>query len=350
MPERRAQTSAKTGGPRSPTRTAGLLLLAVCLAIAFPAAAWAQDKPLQKRLSGGYLAVQVGQGQTLASLAEAHLGGADHAWRIAEFNGVSSVSPGDTVVIPLREENPGGVRPGRYQTVPVLSYHKFSEQPADGKTTVSRAQFERQMQHLADNGYTVVTLDALLDFMAYERPLPSKAVAITIDDGWRSTYEIAYPVLKRHGFPATLFVYTGLIAEQGGKLAMTWEQIRELADNGIDVQCQSRSHRNFAKPRDNENFESYFRAIDAELTETARVLKEKVGADCRFLSYPYGQTNPLVIAVAKQHDLRGAFTLRREASPFFADPYRIGRAMIFNDFDLEDFKENLVVSSSEALQ
>ena len=57
------------------------------------------------------------------------------------------------------------------------------------------------MEYLAQNGYHVLPLARLEDFLAGKTPLPRKSVVITIDDGYRSTYEIAYPILKKYGFP-----------------------------------------------------------------------------------------------------------------------------------------------------
>ena len=55
-------------------------------------------------------------------------------------------------------------------------------------------------------------------------------MAITIDDGYRSTYEIAYPVLRKHGFPATVFLYTDFV---GAADALTWPQMKEMAASGL---------------------------------------------------------------------------------------------------------------------
>ena len=67
-------------------------------------------------------------------------------------------------------------------------------------------------------------------------------MVITIDDGYRSTYEVAFPVLKRHSFPATVFLYSDFV---GAGDALTWAQMKEMTQSGlIDIQPHSKSHAN----------------------------------------------------------------------------------------------------------
>jgi hypothetical protein len=190
-----------------------------------------------------FAAVVVQPGDTLASLAAAWLRDPGRAWEIAEYNGVPSAEPGQELAIPLRPYRRGGLTAERYQTVPVLVYHQIAEKSTN-RMTVSRESFEAQMRLLKEQGYRVVTLDQLLEFLEFRGQLPEKAVAITIDDGWRSMYDIAFPILKKYGYPATLFVYTKLVT--GGAKALSWDQIREMAAQGLDVQCHTLTHRNLA--------------------------------------------------------------------------------------------------------
>jgi len=83
------------------------------------------------------------------------------------------------------------------QQVRVLTYHLIED----------AAAFEKQMEFLSA-GYRVVGMPDLLDACLRNKPLPPKAVLITFDDAYRNFAECAWPILKRHGFPATLFVPT----------------------------------------------------------------------------------------------------------------------------------------------
>lgn len=90
----------------------------------------------------------------------------------------------------------------------ILTYHRFGEL-RDGVKTSARA-FARQLDYLASH-YRVVSLSALADLMRSGRELPPRVAALTIDDGYLDAYEIAFPILRRYGVPATIFLVTGFV-------------------------------------------------------------------------------------------------------------------------------------------
>ncbi len=286
-------------------------------------------------------------GETLASLAGTWLQDPGRSWEIAEYNDIAAAVPGQEIVIPLRPFRRGGLTPERYQTVPVLVYHQFAEKSTN-KMVVSREAFEAQMRLLRDNGYRVVSLEQLLAFLEFRGQLPEKAVVITIDDGWRSAYEIAFPILKRYGYPASLFVYTQLIA--GGAKTLSWDQLREMAAQGITVECHTATHRNLVQQQSLESPDQYFAAVQREIVDAARTIEQRIGRRPTVLAYPYGETNGLAIALLRRHGFRAAFTVVREPNPFFLSNFRLNRSMVYGDFDLARFERNLGFSDRKALQ
>jgi peptidoglycan/xylan/chitin deacetylase (PgdA/CDA1 family) len=294
-----------------------------------------------------FVALVVQPGDTLESLAARWLQDPARAWEIADYNGVTAAVPGQELAVPLRPWRRGGLTPERYQTVPVLVYHQFAEKSTN-RMTVSREAFEAQMALLRDKGYRVVTLEQLAAFAEFRGQLPEKAVVITIDDGWRSTYDIAFPILRKFGYPATLFVYTQLIT--GGAKTLSWDQLREMAGQGLDVECHTVSHRNLALPLDKESADQYYASVAREIADATRTIEQKVGRRPAFLAYPYGDTNGLAIALLRKNGYRAALTVEREPNPFFAPSFRLGRSMIFGDFDLARFEKNLASSDRRALR
>lgn len=212
---------------------------------------------------------------------------------------------------------------------------------------VKKETFEQQMRYLKENHYSVITLNEFFDFLEFRRQIPKKSVVITFDDGWQGVYSIAYPILKKYGFPATLFVYTDLI--NGNRKTLSWTEVAELDKAGVDVQCHTKTHRNLIKIQDQESLEMYVSDIKNEISQSSRIIREKLNKDVKYLAYPYGDTNNLVIAFLKQAGYRGAFTVKRQANPFFTDHFTLNRSMIYGDFGLNDFKRNLTLYSSEAL-
>jgi peptidoglycan/xylan/chitin deacetylase (PgdA/CDA1 family) len=123
-----------------------------------------------------------------------------------------------------------------------------------------------------------------------------------------------------------------------------------MAAQGLDVQCHTVSHRNLAEERDGEGAEHYFAAIVRELADSARTIEQKIGRRPTVLAYPYGDTNGLAIMLLKRQGYRAAMTVEREPNPFFVSPYRLGRAMIYGDYDLGRFERNLVTTERRALR
>ena len=303
---------------------------------------------LEARVFPDFVAVIAQQGNTFTSLAAKYLNDSSMDWFIAEYNGLSALNPGQALIIPLKSYEKGGLTLKGYQIVPVLSYHNFSPDRSTDRMTVTQAAFEEQMKFLKEKGYRVITLNQFLDFLNFKGQIPKKSVVITIDDGWRSAYDIALPILKKYGYPATLFVYTDLIL--GGQKTLSWELVQKMARSGLDMQGHSKTHRDLTLMNQKESFKEYFEAIEGELSKSAGTIKAKAGKDIKYLAYPNGETNHLVIELVQKEGYLGAFTAKRGGNPFFIHNYRINRSMIYGDFDLNQFEKNLAVFSDEALR
>jgi len=279
-------------------------------------------------------------------LASEYLHDPSKRWVILKFNGIDTVIPGQKLIVPLKPFQWGGLADNGFQTVPILSYHRFSRKRS-GRMIVTEKNFEAQMKFLNENGYHVITMDQLFDFLEFKSQIPEKSVVLTIDDGWLSFKDIALPILKKYNFPATLFIYTDFI---GKKKAMSWEQLKMLASNGVDIQCHTQSHRNLAIIKKNESLADYLKSLELEIVHVKEIIKNKLDQDCRYLAYPYGATNQFVIKILKKHGYRGAFSVIRKENPFFVNPYIINRSMIYGNYDIEKFKSNLVVFKEMALK
>lgn len=284
-----------------------------------------------------YAIVSVAPGDDLPALAQRYLNDPTQAWRIAEFNGIDRVRAGDVVVVPLRVHNVLGVVATGYQTIPILCYHRFG--PKSSKLTVTKAAFEAQMEYLAQNGYYVLPLAHIRGFLDGKVPLPKKTVAITIDDGYRSTYEIAFPVLKQFGFPATVFLYSDFV---GAADAMTWQQMKAMVSSGlIEVQPHSKTHANLTQRAADENEARYRERIRREVDVPIAAIRERLEVQVDTYAYPYGDVNEIVAAELQRAGVPLGFTVTPGGNGFFADPYMLRRTMIFGNEDLDAFKAKL---------
>ena len=96
----------------------------------------------------------------------------------------------------------------------------FGLQPCDDKgrrpaTESTPEAFEAQMQELKDKKIAVISMQDFLAWKRGEKAIPSRCAIITIDDGWKTGYDVAWPILKKFNYPFTLFIYTEGI--RGGK-------------------------------------------------------------------------------------------------------------------------------------
>ena len=290
--------------------------------------------------------VIAGPGETMTVLAERYLDDRSKGWWIAEFNGFEELRVGQTVVIPLRAHNAIGVTAAGYQTIPILCYHRFG--PKGSKLNVTAAAFEAQMEFLARSGYTVIPLARLARFLDGKEPLPRKSVAISIDDGYRSTYEVAYPILKKFAFPATVFLYTDFV---GAGDALTWAQMKEMTGSGlVEIQPHSKTHANLTLRMGDENEARYRERLRREIDAPVAVIQERVGSRSFTYAYPYGDVNEAAIELLRRQDVRLGVTVTPGGNAFFAYPFLLRRSMVFGNEDLNAFKAKLVNFTPMALR
>ena len=226
----------------------------------------------------------------------------------------------------------------------ILCYH-IVESPQDPRMEVSREVFRQQMRYLAMTGYTVIPLRDLFEYASGKRAsLPKNAVVITIDDGWRSTYTEVFPEMKRRGFPFTVFIYPKIIGQT--PYAMTWKQIKELADAGVDVQSHTFSHPFLSRHRHAEFSDSEYAAwLERELKESKRILEKETGRQIDFLAYPYGDYDHHVRDSVARAGYEAALTCEYGRVRRGSDPMRMKRVAIEKSMDFAMFRHLLGAGS-----
>jgi len=147
--------------------------------------------------------------------------------------------------------------------------------------------FQKQMAYLYAKRMKTLTIDEL--FLKESSSQREGAVCLTFDDGWRGNYLHAYPVLQEYGLKATFFIATDLI---GKPFYMTWEDIREMAASGMSIQSHTVTHRPLAHLGGER--------VLFELSESKRVIEERLGQQVRHLSLPHGSKNGTTWPIAKE--------------------------------------------------
>lgn len=194
--------------------------------------------------------------------------------------------------------------------VPILAYHRVGPTVADSMTITTQV-FEAQLKFLHDNGYTVIPLRTLIDYrLGKAPPPPPRSVVITFDDGHRSVYETALPLIRQYKVPVTLFIYPSAISNSHAPYAMTWEQLKELVDTGLfDVQSHTYWHPNFKKEKQRLTPAEYDKIVATQLQKSKSVLEKHFAGTVNLLAWPFGIYDDQLLESARKAGYVAAFTI-----------------------------------------
>ena len=213
----------------------------------------------------------------------------------------------------------------------VLCYHRF-EEGISSSMVMKPSDFEQQMQAIKDNGFTVISMQDFLAWRRDEKEIPTKSALITIDDGYVSAYDTGWPILKKFGYPFTMFVYINYIGT-GGK-SISWEQLAEMRDAGVEIGCHSYSHQNlkgkgalFSKQAAEEVKRMGYDAwVHKEMVDSKKLLERQLGIKVTTFAYPGGFYNEAVRAVIKEAGYEAAFITYGKRNSFATPGFdEIGR-------------------------
>jgi len=205
-----------------------------------------------------------------------------------------------------------------FQGVPVLNYHQINNEDHNA-LTLSDTEFEAQINYLYRDGYTAITPDQLADYLQYGKDLPSNPVLITLDDGYEDNYRVAYPILQKYHFTATIFLITDFVSHYDKYL--TWNQINEMSANGLIFEDHTLSHISLPNASDKE--------ISNQLIKSKEVLEWRLGKKVDYLAYPGGYYDQRVIQLAKDAGYRAAFTVNFGRDRVNSTLYTLNRIPIF---------------------
>ena len=211
-------------------------------------------------------------------------------------------------------------------TVPILMYHRFG----GGKSTlfVRPENFERQMSYLKNKGYNVVSLDKLVSGIKQGRNFKHNTVVITIDDGYEDNYIQAYPILKKHGFPATIFIITNFIGDK--KNFMTWDEVRTMFKNNISFGGHTKNEIYIPAIKEKE-------VLWDETEGCKRLIETKLGKTVDYFCYPTGGFTEGAKEMIKKAGYKGACTTNRGFIELNKDVYELKRVKVTNSDAIKPF-------------
>lgn len=213
--------------------------------------------------------------------------------------------------------------------VPILLYHRFGATVADGMT-ITTPVFESHMKYLHDDGYTVIPLRQLIDHYRGKAPAPKpKSVVIVEDDAHKSVFSDMLPVIRRYGYPVTIFAYPSAISN--AKYAMTWEQLRELKKTGLfDVQSHTYWHPNFKKERKKLTGPALDQLVITQLRKSKARLETELGGRVDMLAWPFGINDDYLIGKAGEAGYVATFTIERRHATAIDPVMKLPRYLLVN--------------------
>jgi len=205
-------------------------------------------------------------------------------------------------------------------SVPVIMYHHILNK--DSFIATSIENFDKQMKFISKN-YKSLTSKEFEDYKKGKINVPKNSVLITFDDGWRDNLEFAYPILKKYGLNATLFIVTGwideaskknysyverkhneckkIVKERTNEVVLNWEQVESMQDI-FDIHSHTHFHR-----------DDYFgkMSLEEELVLSKERIKEKLGINTTHLCWPRGIYDENEIKLAKKMGYEVLYTTKR---------------------------------------
>ncbi len=200
--------------------------------------------------------------------------------------------------------------------VPELTYHKVAELPSGAcvQCNYVRPQaFVRQLRFLRAAGYQSISFAQYLAYRRGEGQLPRRPIVISFDDGYKSNFEVALPILHRFGFTATVFLVAGMLGgtnrwdpDDVQEPLLNQDEVRLMEGAGTEFQSHTHTHQRLTTiPR--------AQAL-RELWESRLLLEDVVGAPVSVIAYPWGDHDDAVCQLASDAGYRAGVSMRRRTN------------------------------------
>jgi peptidoglycan/xylan/chitin deacetylase (PgdA/CDA1 family) len=173
----------------------------------------------------------------------------------------------------------------------IICYHCIKDEAWPHLRPTKVADFEKQMRYLS-KVYNPISLERMAQHIQNGTSFPSKAIAVTFDDGYQDNYENAYPILKKYNIPATVFLTTGFIGtgqipawDRGyytaeKTLMLSWQQVREMSDGGISFGSHTLTHPFLTRIP--------LKQARKEIHRSKDIIEQQTGRPVTTFSYPTG--------------------------------------------------------------
>ncbi len=200
-------------------------------------------------------------------------------------------------------------------------YHRFDEQRYPS-TNISSDIFRQQLDYLKENSIEVISLERISQLLESGQSLPEHAAALCADDAYRSFYDVAMPLLRRYGYPVTLFVNTDAVGKNG---YLGWTELKELVAEGVEIGNHTATHAYLVEAEQGETFVQWRKRIKNDILSAQDAFEQNLGIKPTLFAYTFGEYSEEVIKIVRElgfsaayaqqsgviHDLHPRYTLPR---------------------------------------
>lgn len=225
------------------------------------------------------------------------------------------------------------------RALPVLLYHSISEAASSevARFAITPKVFEDHMRHLAEEGYSSMTVTELLPVLEGRSDvLPERPVLVTFDDGFRDFLTNALAVMQRHGVVSTLYATTGFMGDgeaagtnRSGDEMLSWRELAEVARQGVEVGGHTHSHPMLdtlphAAARD-------------EIVRCKELIEQHTETAVASFAYPHGYSSTWVRRAVAEAGYTSACAVKNAMSHPADDRFAIARLMLEARHTRDDF-------------
>jgi len=182
-------------------------------------------------------------------------------------------------------------------------FHRFDETRYPS-TNISTEIFTQQLEYVKAKGVEIIPLVEVVNRLSSGKDLPEHAVSFCVDDAFRSLSDKGMSIFRKYGIPLTIFVNTAAVGTHG---YLSWEELRELAAEGVEIGNHTDTHAYLVELKPNETAAQWQQRIRMDILRAQELFEKNLGKKPTLFAYPYGEYSPAVVEIVKDLGFKGAF-------------------------------------------
>lgn len=223
-----------------------------------------------------------------------------------------------------------------HSRVSVLGYHVFSSSKPATQMLIPTEKFRKQMETIKASGIPIIDMEQFHKWRRGEGKVPPQSFLITMDDGWKSVYTEAWPIMKELEFPFTIFLYKNYVGSECGSRALSLKMINEMVASGLcTIGCHSVSHPfpSTVKKHLRQGPDAYDQFLRKEFGDSKNFLETKFNNTITSYAYPGGFYTPEMYPVADELGYDHLFTVKPGKVSLTSPKHTLPRYIVLGNHD-----------------